>query len=222
STIITLAASGNVEGLEILGNPKQDAKDMDVCVGCAMGKIHRSPFPSINNIHAEKGALIHSDTCGPMQVPSFGGNRYLVTFIDDAARFIRGFLIPDKKASTVLGAFKIFKNLAETKLAKRIQAIRTDNGIEYQGVLKDYLKDQGIEHQVTTHTPRSPMVWLNGTTERLWRWYDPCFIILVILSSSGEKLSLLLATSRIDYHPERWMAKRLSRSGLVINQMLPI
>src|SRR5208282_2939987 len=41
STIITLAASGNVEGLEILGDPKQDAKDMDVCVGCAMGKIHR-------------------------------------------------------------------------------------------------------------------------------------------------------------------------------------
>src|SRR5436190_10164625 len=93
STIITLAASGNVEGLEILGNPKQDAKDMDVCVGCAMGKIHRSPFPSINNKHAEKGALIHSDTCGPMQVASFGGNRYLVTFIDDTARFIHSFLI---------------------------------------------------------------------------------------------------------------------------------
>ena len=105
STIITLAASGNVEGLEILGDPKQDAKNMDVCVGCAMGKIHRSPFPSINNKHTEKGALIHSDTCGPMQVPSFGGNKYLVTFIDDATRFIRGFLIPDKKASTVLEAF---------------------------------------------------------------------------------------------------------------------
>src|SRR5437667_6912715 len=142
-TIITLAASGNVEGLEILGNPKQDAHDMDVCIGCAMGKIHRSPFPSINNKHTEKGALIHSDTCGPMQVPSFGGNR-----------FIRGFLIPNKKASTVLEAFKIFKNLAETKLAKRIQAIHTDNSTEYQGVLKDYLKDQGIEHQVTT--PYSP------------------------------------------------------------------
>ena len=131
STIITLAASGNVQGLEILGDPKQDAKNMDVCVGCAMGKIHRSPFPSINNKHTEKGALIHSDTCGPMQVPSFGGNRYLVTFIDDATRFTRGFLTPNKNlASTVLEAFKIFKNLAETKLAKHIQAIRTDNGTE--------------------------------------------------------------------------------------------
>src|SRR5437667_7529598 len=129
---------------------------------CPMGKIHRSPFPSINNKHTEKGALIHSDTCGPMQVPSFGGNRYLVTFIDDATRFTRGFLTPNKKASTVLKAFKIFKNIAETKLAKRIQAIRTDNGIEYQGVLKVYLKDQGIEHQVTT--PYSPES--NGVGER--------------------------------------------------------
>ena len=72
------------------------------------------------------------------------------------------FLIPNKKASTVLEVFKIFKNLAETKLAKRIQAIRTDNGMEYQGVLKDYLKDQGIEHQVTTSYSSES----NGVVER--------------------------------------------------------
>src|SRR5436190_132170 len=171
STIITLTASGNDEGLEILRNPKQDAKNMDVCVGCAMGKIHRSPFPSINNKHSEKGALIHSDTCGPMQVTSFGGNRYLVMFIDDAARFIRGFLIPNKKAGTVLEAFKIFKNLAETKLTKRIQAMRTDNSTEYQGVLKNYLKDQGIEHQVTT--PYSTES--NGVAE----WYNQTIMEMV-------------------------------------------
>src|SRR5437762_14189177 len=89
-----------------------------------------------------------------MQVASFGGNRYLIMFIDDAARFIHGFLIPNKKASTILEAFKIFKNLAETKLTKHFQAIHTDNVMEYQGVLKDYLKDQGIEHKITM--PYSP------------------------------------------------------------------
>src|SRR5436190_22691937 len=144
---------------------------MDVCVGCAMGKIHRSPFPSINNIHIEKGALIHSDTCGPMQVPSFSGNRYLVTFIDDTARFICSFLIPNKKASTILEAFKIFKNLADMKLTKHIQTIHTDNGMEYQGVLKDYLKDQDIEHQVTM--PYSPES--NGVAE----WYNRMIMEMV-------------------------------------------
>jgi len=117
-----------------------------------------------------------------MQVPSF--DTYLVTFIDDTARFIRGFLIPNKKANTVLEAFKIFKNLAETKLAKRIQAIRTDNGTEYQGVLKDYLKDQGIEHQVTT--PYSPES--NGVAE----WYNRTIMEMVrpMLHHPGYRLPL--------------------------------
>jgi hypothetical protein len=44
STIITLAASGNVEGLEILGNPQQDAQDMDVCVGSRWERYTGHPF----------------------------------------------------------------------------------------------------------------------------------------------------------------------------------
>ena len=115
-----------------------------------MRKIYKSPFPFINNKHAEKRALIHFDICESMQIASFDGNRYLVMFIDDAVRFIRDFLISNKKTSIILEVFKIFKNLAEMKLAKYIQVIRIDNGMEYQDVLKDYLKDQGIEHQVIT------------------------------------------------------------------------
>src|SRR5277367_230014 len=63
NTKIKLTASGNVQGLPILGNPEQDAEESDVCLGCALGKIHRSPFPSVNNRHVKKGTLIHSDTC---------------------------------------------------------------------------------------------------------------------------------------------------------------
>jgi hypothetical protein len=63
-TIIKFAASGNVQGLSILGNPEQDAEGSDVCLGCALGKIHPSSFPSVNNRHVKKGTLIHSDTCG--------------------------------------------------------------------------------------------------------------------------------------------------------------
>src|SRR5437762_2611320 len=121
---------------------------MNMCIDCAMRKIHKSPFPSINNKHSEKEALIHSDTYESIQIISFDGNKYLIMFIDDAVRFIRDFLISNKKTSIILEVFKIFKNLAETKLAKRIQIIRTDNDTEYQSVLKDYLKNQDIEYQV--------------------------------------------------------------------------
>ena len=126
--------------MSILGNPEQDAEESDVCLGCALGKIHRSSFPSVNNRHVKKGALIHSDTCGPIQVQSVGGNRYLVTFIDNATRLIRGFLIPNKKANTVLEAFIIFQNLIEIETSCKVLAIRTDNGTEYKGVFDVHLK----------------------------------------------------------------------------------
>ena len=121
---------------------------MNICVGCVMRKIHRSYFSSINNKHSEKRVLIHFDIYESMQIVSFEENRYLVMFIDDAIRFIRDFLISNKKTSIILEIFKIFKNLAETKLAKHIQIIRIDNNMKYQDILKDYLKNQDIEHQV--------------------------------------------------------------------------
>src|SRR5947207_8966063 len=144
-----LVANENVKRLKILGNSKQNAHNMNICIDYAMRKIHKSLFPFINNKHAEKKALIHSDTCESMQIASFDRNRYLITFIDDVVRFIRDFLISNKKTSIILEAFKIFKNLVKTKLAKHIQIIHTDNDMKYQDVLKDYLKNQGIEYQVT-------------------------------------------------------------------------
>jgi transposase InsO family protein len=95
-------------------------------------------------------------------VQSVGGNRYIVTFIDDATRFMRGFLIPNKKAKTVLDAFIIFQNLVETETSCKVLAICTDNGTEYKGVFDIHLKQHGIQHQVTT--PYSPES--NAVSER--------------------------------------------------------
>jgi len=91
---------------------------------------------------------IHSDTCGPMQVQAVGGNKYLVTFIHDATRFIHWFLVPNKRAQTVLEAFIILQNLVETEAGCKILAIRTDNGTEYKGAFDAHLKQHGIQHQV--------------------------------------------------------------------------
>ena len=148
--IIELATSGNVQGLSILGNLNQDAEESDVCLRYALGKIHRSPFPSVNDRHVKKGALIHSDTCELIQVQSVRGNKYLMMFIDDGIRFIRGFLIPNKRAQMVLEAFIIFQNLVETEVGCKILAIRIDHGTEYKGVFDVHLKQHGIQHQVMT------------------------------------------------------------------------
>src|SRR5947207_971752 len=116
-----LVANENVKRLEILGNSKQNAHDMNICIDYAMRKIHKSLFSFINNKHAKKKALIHFDTCKSMQVTSFDENKYLIMSIDDIIKFIHDFLISNKKINIILEVFKIFKNLTEIKLAKYIQ-----------------------------------------------------------------------------------------------------
>uniref|UniRef100_H3H2R9 Retrovirus-related Pol polyprotein from transposon TNT 1-94-like beta-barrel domain-containing protein n=1 Tax=Phytophthora ramorum TaxID=164328 RepID=H3H2R9_PHYRM len=40
--------------------------------------------------------VVHSDVCGPMQTPTFGGKRYFVTFIDDKSHFCVVYLLRNK------------------------------------------------------------------------------------------------------------------------------
>ena len=62
--------------------PKLYFSDFGLCVNCANGKQAK---------HNKKGAtrrsqllgIIHTDVCGPFDVPSFGGETYFITFIDD-------------------------------------------------------------------------------------------------------------------------------------------
>ena len=50
--------------------------DNNDCGSCALGKMHRLPFPKKSE-HRAKSALelIHTDLCGPMQVETVGGSK---------------------------------------------------------------------------------------------------------------------------------------------------
>jgi hypothetical protein len=62
-----------------------DFFDLGMCVDCIKGKQIK---------HTRKGAtrstelleIIHTDICGPFDNPSFGGEKYFITFIDDFSR----------------------------------------------------------------------------------------------------------------------------------------
>ena len=72
-----------VTGLKpILGNDQH----MD-CESCALGKMHRLPFPKQSNSRAEIAHATIHDLCGPMHVESAGGSRYVLTFTDDYSRY---------------------------------------------------------------------------------------------------------------------------------------
>eukprot|EP00253_Pinus_taeda_P002334 PITA_02334 len=67
-----------VKGLSLIEKPDS------LCEGCILGKQHKESFPARKSIRAKAPLeIVHSDVCGPMQVPSLGGNKYVLTFIDD-------------------------------------------------------------------------------------------------------------------------------------------
>ncbi|KAF5759182.1 putative RNA-directed DNA polymerase [Helianthus annuus] len=68
-----------------------------------------------------------------------------------------------KTKSDALSFFKVFKALAENQAGSMIKTIRTDRGGEYcSHEFQNYLKENGIHHQLTTsYTPQQ-----NGVAER--------------------------------------------------------
>ena len=80
----------NEKGLEMLAkknaftNPGSMA--FKACEDCAMGKLHKVTFQLRQQRKTEVLDLVHTDVCGPMDVVSFGGSQYFITFIDNASR----------------------------------------------------------------------------------------------------------------------------------------
>ena len=70
--------------------------------------------------------LVYSDLIGPLPTPSYGGLRYVLTFIDDYSRFCWVYFL--KLKSEVFEQLKIWKVLVENQSGNRIKIIRTDNG----------------------------------------------------------------------------------------------
>uniref|UniRef100_H3H8N2 Integrase catalytic domain-containing protein n=1 Tax=Phytophthora ramorum TaxID=164328 RepID=H3H8N2_PHYRM len=102
-------------------------KQWELCDGCALGKQTRvSYMKSSPNRAKHVLEVVHSDVCGPMQTPTFGGKRYFVTFIDDKSHFCVVYLLRNK--SEVAAKFAEFVAFAETQTGKRVQTLRSDNG----------------------------------------------------------------------------------------------
>ena len=154
---------------------KVSSKDVLDCEACTQGKMHRSSFPKQSQHRATKILeLIHSDLCGPMQVNSTGGSRYMLTFTDDYSRYTHVYFL--KKKSEVLQKFKDFVALAENMSGNHVEKLniytnnfkkfRTDNGGEYtSNEFQKYCSEKGIAREFTNpHTPEQ-----NGVSERLNR-----------------------------------------------------
>ena len=80
----------NYKSLKNLSNlryiPKLNLEEIRKCEICVKAKLAKNSFHSIDR-STEPLGLIHSDLCDLKFIPTKGGKKYFITFIDDCTRY---------------------------------------------------------------------------------------------------------------------------------------
>ena len=139
---------------------KDDSENF-ICDACQKGKSHQLPYSRSSSVSSAPLELIFSDVWGPA-CASVGGNKYYVSFVDDYSKFTWIYLIKNK--SDVFARFHDFQNHVERTFDKKILALQSDWGGEYQK-LNSFFQRIGIEHHVSCPHAHQQ----NGSAERKHR-----------------------------------------------------
>ena len=125
------------------------------CIGCVIGKHPKQSYEKGKaRRETQPFGLVHSDLIVPLPTPSYGGSRYVLTFIDDYSQFCWVYFL--KLKSKVFEQLKVWKALVENWSAKEIKVLRTDNVKEYVNKnLPQIFEECGIQMQHSTpYTPQ--------------------------------------------------------------------
>ena len=95
----------------------------ETCRSCLLGKMTKTPFTGQGERASDLLGLIHTDVCGPLNIPARGGFHYFITFTDDFSRF--GYVYLMKHKSESFNLFKEFQNEVENQLGKKIKMLRS-------------------------------------------------------------------------------------------------
>ena len=148
--------------------PLSAANPPPACDACHLGKSHRASLPKVSTSRSKAPLeLVHSDICGPFRIPSLGGARYFILFIDDFSRYV--WFRPMQYKSEATAAFKAYQAQAErqhSSAGHRIKELRFDGGGEFRSSnFRAYLESIGIRVQQTSADTSEQ----NGVAERMNR-----------------------------------------------------
>lgn len=135
---------------------KQTHEPCETCVQCNQVQ---EPHPRSENRAKRPLERLHSDLMKE-PVVDMRDNQHELTLSDDYSRYAEVALLPNKGqvAPTMVGMLKRFERQTE----RQVKYLRTDGGTEYKGVLRQYMHNTGITHEVTMpYTPQQ-----NGRAER--------------------------------------------------------
>ena len=142
--------------------PFAKGTSLNPCDFCLFGKQHRVSFNIPFTRKPNVLDLVYFDVCGPIDVETSGGNKYFVTFIDDASRKVWDYVLITK--DQVFKHFKKFHVMVERKKGKPLKCLHSDNGGEdTSNEFKSYCSEKGIRHEkIVPGTPQQ-----NGVVERM-------------------------------------------------------
>nr|GEY12095.1 putative ribonuclease H-like domain-containing protein [Tanacetum cinerariifolium] len=135
---------------------------MFIYSSCELSKAKRSSFKS-KAVPSSKGRLnlLHMDLCGPMQVASINGKKYILVIVDDYSRYTWTLFIGSNDETPKV--LKDFLTMIQRNLQALVITVCIDRGTEFLNkTLNAFFKEKGIEHQ--TSTARTPEQ--NGVVER--------------------------------------------------------
>nr|GEV58926.1 Pol polyprotein [Tanacetum cinerariifolium] len=92
------------------------------CETCVEAKLTRTSFKSVKQ-KTKPLDMVHTDICDLKSLPTKGGNKYFITFIDDCSKYCYAYLLKSKDES--IDKFALYKTEVENQLGMKIK----QNGI---------------------------------------------------------------------------------------------
>nr|GEY34055.1 hypothetical protein [Tanacetum cinerariifolium] len=93
--------------------------------------------------------LLHMNLCGPMQVASINGKKYILVIVDDYSRYTWTLFLRSKDETPEV--LKDFLTMIQRNLQAPVIIVRTDRGTKFLNkTLNAFFKEDGIEHQTLT------------------------------------------------------------------------
>ncbi|KAF0743739.1 hypothetical protein Ae201684P_003773 [Aphanomyces euteiches] len=146
STMQSLLKKKAVRGLKF---PDVDISKW-VCDTCQLGnQKKRVMFPLYRAPSFHCNEKVHSDLCGPIEVLSLTGGKYILIFVDRYSRYIHVHILNEKSETGKV----IVEQRAqiESKHNRPLANLHTDNGGEYlDGQVAAFCRREGIYHSTTT------------------------------------------------------------------------
>ena len=92
-------------------------------------RLQKRPHKSVVR-NTESLELIHFDLCEFEGILARGGNKYIITFIDNFSKYTTIYLLINK--SDAFEKFQDFLKEVENQFGRKIKRIRSDRGHEYE------------------------------------------------------------------------------------------